>query len=112
MSAEIRCAKYCHLVGVQQLCFSPLNQDGQCRFKPDSIGATCTGFVDVTQFDEDALKEAVATVGPVSVGIDASQVSFQLYDSGEPFKTQTLTEMGTYTSYSEPVHMSACSRCV
>lgn len=86
----------------------PLNQDGQCRFKPESIGATCTGFVDVTQFDEDALKEAVATVGPVSVGIDASQISFQLYDSGEPFKTQTLTEMATYTSYFEPVHMSAC----
>lgn len=88
--------------------FSPLNQDGQCRFKHDSIGATCTGFVDVTQFDEDALKEAVATVGPVSVGIDASQVSFQLYESGEPFKNQTLGETGMYTSYFEPVHMSAC----
>lgn len=92
--------------------FFPLNQDGQCRFKPDNIGATCTGFVDVTQFDEDALKEAVATVGPVSVGIDASQISFQLYDSGEPFNTQTLGETGLNSSFFEPVHMSAWSRCV
>ncbi|KAM9777321.1 procathepsin L-like [Neosynchiropus ocellatus] len=57
-------------------------RDGVCRFKPESIGAKCTGYVDVKQGDEDALKEAVATVGPVSVGIDASQISFQLYDSG------------------------------
>lgn len=88
-------------MGVQQplRLFFPLNQDGQCRFKPASIGATCTGFVDVTQFDEDALKEAVATIGPVSVGIDASQISFQLYESGEPFKTQTLGETGLNTSF-------------
>ncbi|KAM8737901.1 cathepsin L.1 [Acanthopagrus schlegelii] len=57
-------------------------EDGQCRFKPDSIGAKCTGYVDVKQGDEDALREAVATIGPVSVGIDASHVSFQLYQSG------------------------------
>ncbi|KAK5606684.1 hypothetical protein CRENBAI_016948 [Crenichthys baileyi] len=57
-------------------------EDGQCRYNPDAIGATCTGYVDVKKGDEDALKEAVATIGPVSVGIDASQSSFQLYESG------------------------------
>ena len=31
------------------------------------------------QGDEDALKEALATIGPVSVGIDASPISFQLH---------------------------------
>ncbi|KAJ8368911.1 hypothetical protein SKAU_G00089390, partial [Synaphobranchus kaupii] len=55
--------------------------DGQCRFKPDSIGATCSGYVDITSMNENALQEAVATVGPVSVAIDAGHASFQLYKS-------------------------------
>ncbi|XP_077477467.1 cathepsin L.1 [Stigmatopora argus] len=57
-------------------------EDGQCRFNAANIGATCTGYVDVKKGDERGLKEAVATVGPVSVAIDASQESFQLYESG------------------------------
>uniref|UniRef100_A0A672J325 Cathepsin L.1 n=1 Tax=Salarias fasciatus TaxID=181472 RepID=A0A672J325_SALFA len=57
-------------------------EDGKCRYNPANVGATCTGYVDVKQGDEDALLEAVATVGPVSVAIDASQLSFQLYESG------------------------------
>ncbi|XP_038585708.1 cathepsin L.1 isoform X1 [Micropterus salmoides] len=57
-------------------------EDGQCRYNPATIGAICTGYVDVTQGDEEALKEAVATIGPVSVAIDASHLTFQLYESG------------------------------
>ncbi|XP_044223703.1 procathepsin L-like [Thunnus albacares] len=57
-------------------------EDGECRYNPATIGAKCTGFTDVTQGDEDALQEAVATIGPVSVAIDASHASFQLYESG------------------------------
>ncbi|XP_028827474.1 cathepsin L1-like isoform X2 [Denticeps clupeoides] len=56
--------------------------DGQCRFKADSVGATCSGYVDVTSGDEAALQEAVASIGPVSVAIDAGHSSFQLYESG------------------------------
>ncbi|XP_072221684.1 cathepsin L.1 [Leuresthes tenuis] len=72
-------------------------EDGECRYQPDSVGATCTGYTDVSQGDEDALKEAVATVGPVSVGIDASHSSFQLYDSGvydEPECSSTQLDHG------------------
>ncbi|CAL8273293.1 unnamed protein product [Merluccius merluccius] len=57
-------------------------QDGKCRFKPENVGATCTGFVDIHSGDEDALQEAVSKVGPVSIAIDASQSTFQLYQSG------------------------------
>ncbi|KAG7328571.1 hypothetical protein KOW79_008515 [Hemibagrus wyckioides] len=56
--------------------------DGDCRFKPASVGATCTGYVDITTEDENALQEAVATIGPISVAIDAGHTSFQLYESG------------------------------
>jgi cathepsin L len=55
---------------------------GECKFKKSKIGATDSGFVDVTQGDEQALKHALGTVGPVSVAIDASHFSFQFYHSG------------------------------
>lgn len=57
-------------------------QDGQCRFNPNTVGARCTGYVDVNTGDESALQEAVATIGPISVAIDAGHSSFQLYESG------------------------------
>ncbi|XP_029569887.1 cathepsin L1 isoform X2 [Salmo trutta] len=57
-------------------------EDKKCHYKPDSLGATCTGYVDMTSGDESALQQAVATVGPVSVAIDAAHSSFQLYKSG------------------------------
>lgn len=67
-------------------------QDGKCRYKPDSVGATCTGEVDIPSGDENALQEAVATVGPVSVAIDAGHSSFQLYTSGQ-YNTHTHTQV-------------------
>jgi len=57
-------------------------EDGQCKFDKSEAKATVTGYVDVKSEDEDALKQAVATVGPVSVAIDASHLSFQMYTSG------------------------------
>ncbi len=54
----------------------------QCHFDPRNIGATMTGFTDVKSRDENALQQAVATVGPIATAIDASHSSFQLYRSG------------------------------
>ena len=54
----------------------------KCRFKANDVGATCTGYVDVKHKDEDALKQAVQTIGPISVAIDAGHQSFQLYKHG------------------------------
>jgi len=56
--------------------------DDSCRYKKKDNGATDIGFVDIKPGDEEALKAAVATVGPVSVAIDASQPSFQFYSGG------------------------------
>jgi len=56
--------------------------DDKCRFTTANVGATDTGFTDIKSKDESALQEAVATVGPISVAIDASHASFQLYHHG------------------------------
>ena len=62
---------------------SSVLQDDDCTFDKSKAVATCTGFTDVTSGSETDLQSAVATVGPVSVAIDASLSSFQLYKSGK-----------------------------
>ncbi|KAH8236959.1 hypothetical protein KR038_001109, partial [Drosophila bunnanda] len=56
--------------------------NGKCKFNRATIGATITGFVKLPAGDERKLAEAVATVGPVSVGIHVVAGSFQHYHSG------------------------------
>ncbi|XP_033624194.1 cathepsin L1-like [Asterias rubens] len=58
--------------------------ENTCYFKDtaDCIAAHCTGFVDIEAGNEKQLKAASATVGPISVAIDASHSSFQLYTEG------------------------------
>ncbi|XP_050296021.1 cathepsin L isoform X2 [Anthonomus grandis grandis] len=57
-------------------------EDEKCHYNPKNKGATDVGFIDIESGNEDALKAAVATVGPVSIAIDASHEAFQLYSSG------------------------------
>jgi len=57
-------------------------RDGSCRYKPDTSGGTIKSFVDVTSGSEADLETASATIGPISVAIDASHNSFQFYKSG------------------------------
>lgn len=56
--------------------------DGRCRFRAEDVGATDSGYVDITQGSENDLQSATATVGPISVAIDASHMSFQFYSRG------------------------------
>jgi len=72
-------------------------KDEKCRFKKADIGATCTGYTDIPTGNETALAYAVATVGPISVAIDASHDSFQLYKGGiynEPSCSSTQLDHG------------------
>lgn len=55
-------------------------RDGDCRYNPSLRAANCSEYLYVEKGNEDALKEAVATVGPISVGIDADDILF--YTSG------------------------------
>ncbi|CAF0920977.1 unnamed protein product [Didymodactylos carnosus] len=72
-------------------------RDGKCRFNPQNVGANDTGYTDIKSGSETDLQAAIATVGPISVAIDASQSSFQFYSSGvynEPECSSTELDHG------------------
>jgi len=57
-------------------------KDGtSCKFTTANVGATITSHKDIARGNENALTTAIQTQ-PISVAIDASQNSFQLYKSG------------------------------
>lgn len=61
------------------------------------MGATDTGYTDIRVGSESALQSAVATVGPISVAMDAGHPSFQLYKRGiytEPKCSSTKLDHG------------------
>ena len=71
--------------------------DGICRFNSRTVGATDTSYRDITHGDEDALKSASSSIGPISVAIDASKRSFQMYHEGvynEPSCSSTKLDHG------------------
>ncbi|XP_061164739.1 procathepsin L-like [Saccostrea echinata] len=54
----------------------------KCKFRPSNVGAKCTGIVNIPSGNELQLQKAVASVGPISVAIDASVKTFHLYKEG------------------------------
>jgi len=67
-----------------------------CKFKRNDVGATITSFRDIQRGSETALLNGVA-INPVSVAIDASHQSFQMYHSGiynEPRCSSTNLDHG------------------
>jgi cathepsin L len=54
----------------------------KCHFNKKTVGATCSGFMDIESGDEKALQQAVATVGPVSVANDVTEDNFMFYKEG------------------------------
>jgi len=62
--------------------YSYRGRQGKCQFSKSNIGATFKDVIQVKSKDEAALQAAVATMGPVSVGIDASIMGFQFYRRG------------------------------
>ena len=61
----------------------PYKADNEkCHFSQNNIGASDVGYVDIPEGDEATLMKAVATMGPISIAIDASKESFQFYSKG------------------------------
>ncbi|KAL1765065.1 cathepsin M-like [Sigmodon hispidus] len=56
-------------------------KEGHCRYHSEHSAARVTGSMFVPN-NEEALMHAVATIGPISIGIDASHKSFKLYKGG------------------------------
>lgn len=69
----------------------------KCLFKKSLERATVTGYVDIESGSESKLQEALASIGPVSIAIDASHPSFQSYGGGiydEPECSSTQLDHG------------------
>lgn len=64
-----------------------------CRFDPANVGSECIAHMEIAPGNEVALKQAVATVGPVAAGIDGAQHSFQFYKSGYYFEPKCEEEV-------------------
>jgi len=69
-----------------------LGKKRACHFTKLDVGAEDNGYTDLPEGDEDALKKAVATQGPISVAIDAGHRSFQLYKNGVYFEKNCSPE--------------------
>ncbi|XP_025110869.1 digestive cysteine proteinase 2-like [Pomacea canaliculata] len=56
--------------------------DGNCKANLVKPEVQLSGYVNVTPYDQDALRIAIATKGPISVGIDAAHKSLSFYANG------------------------------
>ena len=56
--------------------------DGTCRYSSSKATSQCTGYVEVSEYDEDDLAAKISSLGPAAIAIDASNWSFQLYSGG------------------------------
>ena len=70
------------MVGKGIIITSYLQEEDRCKYKKKLEKVEVTGFVDIESGSETKLQEALATIGPVSVAIDASHMSFQSYRGG------------------------------
>ncbi|CAJ1083415.1 procathepsin L-like isoform X2 [Xyrichtys novacula] len=69
--------------GVDSERFYPYeHQNGKCRYSDAGKAAYCSKFHILPHGDEKALQAAVASVGPVSVAVNAMLRSFHLYRGG------------------------------
>lgn len=67
--------------------------DGWCDPSVRTSGVHVKGYVNVTMNSEAALQQAVATIGPVAVAIDAAHEHFEYYSSGVYYNPKCKNDM-------------------
>ena len=75
MLCSVSMSNYISVKYLLKYAFYQLNE---CRFNRNSTAVKLSGFRDVAQGSEAALKAAIAGNGPVSIAIDAGHPSFQV----------------------------------
>nr|AAL15416.1 cathepsin M [Mus musculus]AAO27847.1 cathepsin M [Mus musculus] len=71
-------------------------KEGSCRYSPENSTANITGFEFVPK-NEDALMNAVASIGPISVAIDARHASFLFYKRGIYYEPNCSSSVVTHS---------------
>ncbi|XP_037536776.1 procathepsin L [Nematolebias whitei] len=74
-----------------ELSYPYVAMDELCRYSSLFSAIKVAGYADIAEGSEEGLMEAVGTVGPVSVAIDASKSSFQFYSSGIYYEPECST---------------------
>lgn len=64
-----------------ELSYPYVAEQQECSYSNNTIGATVSNVVRLPQADMNALYDALGTIGPISVAIDAED-DFQMYSSG------------------------------
>ncbi len=72
------------------------NREGKCRFSAPLVAAQITGYNIVLPFNETDLTQRLAAVGPMPSIIDASQPSFQFYQSGLYYEPRCSSNLGDH----------------
>lgn len=67
-------------------------ENDKCRYNPKNSGASDVGYINIPENDEESLKKAVATIGPISVAIDSSHETFQFYSDGIYYESECSSE--------------------
>lgn len=82
-------------------------QTQTCKYTASKKAASVTGYVNIAVGNETALVAAVASQGPISVAIDGSRRSLQLYSKGvynDPSCSTQLNHAVTVVGYdTDPV---------
>ncbi|XP_072453037.1 procathepsin L-like [Notamacropus eugenii] len=65
---------------------------GSCHYQPEYSSAIVTGYVDLPSGNERILAKALATMGPISVAVDAAHESFRFYHSGVYYEPKCSSE--------------------